>query len=954
MDGVESRGQIMIIGATNRPDQIDPAFRRPGRFDREVRLSLPTEDARREILDVHTRHWTHQPSDELKNIIAKETAGYAGADLAVLCNEANVISLKRKYPQIWLTDKKLKVDMKNLTVVAADFQLAMRKITPSSRREASVQQGALPGRIEPLLQVQFKSLTERMERSMPTHKRKKMTDLEEILHAHPDPEVEHRREERRRGFETSRVYRPRLLITSAPGNGLDYTANALIHHLENHYTRAIDFNSLSSDSSQSLAASLGMVLKEVRRNQPSILYIPSVDEWFQSMPGDVVHILARFLRSLPASDQIMVLGTLDADLADLDLPVQSWIKMTFGVTSKNRFTLATPDSEGRFKYLQSLVDMIKNRPSELTEKRKKRKLESLPVAPILPAEGPKLTKAELKAQREQDEITLSLLRSHLRVILNQVMAPYATLRASVIDDRSIEYLLQETDPQFVASDVPLEPAARPYEVTTDKHGNRMLLETQSGAKFYNCNLGVISERVANGYYKRPDEFVWDVKTILKDREMDGDEEAIKKATDMYGSIRAEVLLVKSTYRDLMEACEGVYKRELQRKKVLDEKNKASADAGFTFANVPRPAPESTVLEGPIAFGNLQSRPELPPPHTPVRPGSRGNAEAKTNGMSNGDHHETGSNEAVAEVTMTSNGVVDIDTSGSRPQFPAGYTATPSNPTTTQHQSTQGGIPTQVTLTQQSQQSAIQRIAPGTQAEDYANDASTTDSAQRTTSQRTSDIIPHPIPFAGTAGSSNGNGMLKKRRRSDEEDDAPLTTWASMVPPSDSQLPDTQSDLASKRASTNNTDPAMGEFAWGRVPTQESPVTNGTQHSQGFVKPALPSHAASALDAPPAAKKLRVSQESDEEDSMMDADHLYVCDMVALEALHRKFVKESEGWTVDELEMFDGEGMNVIWDTRENWNRDEVMKDVEAAFYECMEQVKVNREFEKMRQNVGGD
>lgn len=100
MDGVTDRGQVVVIGATNRPEGLDPALRRPGRFDREVYFGLPTLPERMDILKVHTRLWSPQPSDDIIKKVAASCEGYAGADLAVLCTSAVVAAVRRTHPDL--------------------------------------------------------------------------------------------------------------------------------------------------------------------------------------------------------------------------------------------------------------------------------------------------------------------------------------------------------------------------------------------------------------------------------------------------------------------------------------------------------------------------------------------------------------------------------------------------------------------------------------------------------------------------------------------------------------------------------------------------------------------------------------------------------------------------------------------------------------------------------------
>lgn len=98
MDGLKSRGSVIVIGATNRPDAVDPALRRPGRFDREIYFPLPSGKDREAILSLHTQKWPKRLSGCLLKWVAKQTVGFAGADLQALCTQAAIIALKRSFP----------------------------------------------------------------------------------------------------------------------------------------------------------------------------------------------------------------------------------------------------------------------------------------------------------------------------------------------------------------------------------------------------------------------------------------------------------------------------------------------------------------------------------------------------------------------------------------------------------------------------------------------------------------------------------------------------------------------------------------------------------------------------------------------------------------------------------------------------------------------------------------
>ena len=138
MDGLKSRGEVVVIGATNRPDAIDEALRRPGRFDREIEIGVPDKDERKEILEVHTRR---MPLDEDVNLdeLTEVTHGFVGADLEALCKEAAMRVLRRILPEVQ-TDKEVPQEvLEKMVLHKSDFKEALKEIQPSALREVLVQ-----------------------------------------------------------------------------------------------------------------------------------------------------------------------------------------------------------------------------------------------------------------------------------------------------------------------------------------------------------------------------------------------------------------------------------------------------------------------------------------------------------------------------------------------------------------------------------------------------------------------------------------------------------------------------------------------------------------------------------------------------------------------------------------------------------------------------------------------
>jgi transitional endoplasmic reticulum ATPase len=139
MDGLNDRGNVIVLGATNRPESIDPALRRPGRFDREFEISVPNDDGRLEILIIHTRGMPVADDVDLKDLAA-ELHGYTGADIKSLCREAALKSIRRYLPEIDLETEKISSDvLQSMQIKLVDFYDAMHDVIPTAMREFYVE-----------------------------------------------------------------------------------------------------------------------------------------------------------------------------------------------------------------------------------------------------------------------------------------------------------------------------------------------------------------------------------------------------------------------------------------------------------------------------------------------------------------------------------------------------------------------------------------------------------------------------------------------------------------------------------------------------------------------------------------------------------------------------------------------------------------------------------------------
>jgi transitional endoplasmic reticulum ATPase len=139
MDGLSGRGNVIVIGATNRPGALDPALRRPGRFDREVEIGVPDKHGRYEVLQIHTRGMPLAQDVDLKKL-SEMTHGYTGADLASLARETAMKALRRYLPEINLEEERIPPSvLEKMDVRMEDFVNAYREITPTAMREVYIE-----------------------------------------------------------------------------------------------------------------------------------------------------------------------------------------------------------------------------------------------------------------------------------------------------------------------------------------------------------------------------------------------------------------------------------------------------------------------------------------------------------------------------------------------------------------------------------------------------------------------------------------------------------------------------------------------------------------------------------------------------------------------------------------------------------------------------------------------
>lgn len=248
MDGLSKRGHVIVIGATNREDAIDPALRRPGRFDREIEIGVPTRAGRKEILLIHTRRMPLEEGFDLDKFV-DYTYGFVGADLASLAREAAMKTLVRYIPEIDL-DKPIPADiLERMKVTDADFVNALKEIEPSAMREVQVEIPDVTwndiGGLEPIKQQLFEAV------ELPLR----------------DPDAL-----KRLGITPTRG----ILLYGSPGTGKTLVAKALANESKANFI-AIKGPEIMSKWVGESERAIRLIFKKAKQVAPSIIFLDELD-----------------------------------------------------------------------------------------------------------------------------------------------------------------------------------------------------------------------------------------------------------------------------------------------------------------------------------------------------------------------------------------------------------------------------------------------------------------------------------------------------------------------------------------------------------------------------------------------------------------------------------------------------------------------------------------------------
>ncbi|XP_024542136.1 ATPase family AAA domain-containing protein 2 [Selaginella moellendorffii] len=366
MDGLSPRGSVVVIGATNRPDSLDPALRRAGRFDREIFFPLPSVADREAILRVHTKTWKHGPSREVLSLMARSTVGFAGADLQALCAQAAMVALKRTVclQDLLSVPSRESTELSDLHIQAEDWFAALAQAGPPCSRRllgsalSEIQISPLPRYLVPVLLRPVLRVLSHLESdgrfSLPFQLRKPLAFVKEkklvdtatswspailkeveiackgagIVAGDDFEDVDGNiavetilMKKLGNAWKTDSL---RILLTGTPGDGKSLVAASILHVFQScMQVFLLSLQTMIQAGSGEVSEGLIQILSEARA-VPSVVFMPRVESWALEQEWEIGNEEEKSLvssrawgtflqqtRSLPSDRPVFFLATCD-------------------------------------------------------------------------------------------------------------------------------------------------------------------------------------------------------------------------------------------------------------------------------------------------------------------------------------------------------------------------------------------------------------------------------------------------------------------------------------------------------------------------------------------------------------------------------------------------------------------------------------------------------------------
>ena len=504
----------------------------------------------------------------------------------------------------------------------------------------------------------------------------------------------------------------------------------------------------------------------------------------------------------------------------------------------------------------------------------------------------------MKALQKRDHQLLNGLKIQLQPIMDQINRRYKKFRQPVIAQSQIDYLFAESDPSLVQADV-AGVITRPYEIVKDKFDRDVLRDTLTGKTYHNLETTTIEERLSNGFYARPKDFLFDIKALARDAKNIGDKERTLKANELLSNVEVDVASIENNTTSV--DWEGLYRRQLQRATEAAEKerkrkamqsrvDKVQSDLG---------GGNDSDSQGPVTLGEQVPGTRTTMARFQVRsPLSNGHGQSSVDlsSLSNGASHvHEGPDVQMSGIDDDTQNLTQLSAMG-----PPSQKAAPG-------------------ATQISQKSAVTALPPGMSPSAVINEASTTKTSDPSTNR------------SSNWGTDATNGVHEEQSSGSNNNDTqnipdtlPLNAhyaspFNAHYTSSDEQWPHSQFQAMARGVAAN-------------ISSSESPASSqapGTQVSRGG--PAKPLKTMLNAPAEDEHQSIRQSGSSGSQPLSVEA---------AIENFLLEVVNSTGGCTIEQLEQLNREMMDVIWQTRHEWNRTKVLQTVTSVFNDTIGDIEI--------------
>lgn len=312
---------------------------------------------------------------------------------------------------------------------------------------------------------------------------------------------------------------------------------------------------------------------EAKKRQPSVIFIPNMDIWINTIPENVILVLSGLFRSLQSNERVLLLCLAE----DLDISeIKDGILSDFAF-DRNIFQLKKPSVQNITAYFSNLIELLKTKPSNIPMKRKR--VKPLPELPKVisnatvtnfdengePLSENEVLRRKLKTFQHQDMRSKNVLKIKLSGLMDLFKNRYKRFRKPPIDDAFLVHLFEP--------DTNNDPSWQPAYIK-DKD---MILEISTGRRFFNMDLDIVEERLWNGYYSEPKQFLKDIELIYRDANTIGDRERVIKASEMFAN--AQMGIEEISTPDFIQECKATRQRDLERQELFlkDEEKRVAID-----------------------------------------------------------------------------------------------------------------------------------------------------------------------------------------------------------------------------------------------------------------------------------------------------------------------------------------------------------------------------------------